>query len=101
MAGKLAACLSAIAIVSQSDIKDAMTNSKQASNATNAEAAEQQNEVQKQFGQGFGRIESMRTDSDDNSQTTTPRVDWLFFEWVGLGAGRGSRTPKVLSTGGF
>ena len=63
------------AIVSQSDIRDAMTKLEAGQQCDNAEAAQEQNASQKQFGQGLGRIQPRSTDSHDDSLPTTPQVN--------------------------
>ena len=65
------------AIVSQSDIRDAMTKLEAGQQRDNAEAAQEHNEARKQFGQGLGGIEPTSTDSHNNSQPITPQVNWL------------------------
>jgi integrase len=54
------------AIVSQSDIRDAMTKLEAGQQRDNAEAVEQQKSAQEQFGQTLGRIEPERADSRSN-----------------------------------
>jgi len=63
------------AIVSQSDIRDAMTKLEAGQQRDNAEAAQEQNEAQKQFGQGLGRIQPKSTDSHNNSLPIAPQVN--------------------------
>jgi integrase len=63
------------AIVSQSDIRDAMTKLEAEQQRDNAEAAREQNAAQKQFGQGLGRIQPMSTDSHDDSLRISPQVN--------------------------
>jgi integrase len=63
------------AIVSQSDIRDAMTKLEAGQQRDNAEAAQEQQAAQKQFGQGLGRVEPMSADSLSNSLPTTPQVN--------------------------
>jgi len=63
------------AIVSQSDIRDAMTKLEAGQQRDNAEAAQEQQAAQKQFGQGLGRVEPMSADSPSNSLPTTPQVN--------------------------
>ena len=55
------------AIVSQSDIRDAMTKLEAGQQRDNAEAAQEQNSAQKQFGQTLGRIEPDGADSQSSS----------------------------------
>jgi integrase len=62
-------------IVSQSDIRDAMTKLEAGQQRDNAEAAQEQNAAQKQFGQGLGKIEPMSADSHNNSLPTTQQVN--------------------------
>jgi hypothetical protein len=63
------------AIISQSDIRDAMTKLEAGQQRDNAEAAQEQNAAQKQFGQGLGRIEPMSADSYNNSLPITSQVN--------------------------
>jgi integrase len=55
------------AIVSQSDIRDAMTKLEAGQQRDNAEAAEEQKSAQEQFGQTLGRIEPEGADSRNSS----------------------------------
>jgi integrase len=55
------------AIVSQSDIRDAMAKLEAGQQRDNAEAAREQNSSEKQFGQSLGRIASNTSDSDTTS----------------------------------
>ncbi len=63
------------AIVSQSDIRDAMTKLEAGQQRDNAEAAQEQNAAQKQCGQGLGKIEPMSADSHNNSLPTIQQVN--------------------------
>jgi integrase len=63
------------AIVSQSDIRDAMTKLEAGQQRDNAEAAQEQHAAQTQFGQGLGRVEPMSAGSLSNSLPTTPQVN--------------------------
>jgi len=63
------------AIVSQSDIRDAMTKLEEGQQRDNAEAAQEQKAAQKQFGQGLDRMQPMNTDSRDDSPPTIPPVN--------------------------
>ena len=55
------------AIVSQSDIRDAMAKLEAGQQRDNAEAAREQNSSEEQFGQSLGRIERKNADSDTTS----------------------------------
>ena len=55
------------AIVSQADIRDAMTKLEAGQQRDNAEAAEEQKSGQEQFGQTLGRIEPEGADSRNSS----------------------------------
>lgn len=63
------------AIVSQSDIRDAMTKLEAGQRRDNAEAAQEQNASRKQFGQGLGRIQPISTDSQNDSLPITQQVN--------------------------
>jgi integrase len=63
------------AIVSQSDIRDAMTKLEEGQQRDNAEAAQEQNAAQEQFGQSLGRIEPMSTDSHNKLPSVTPQIN--------------------------
>jgi integrase len=60
------------AIVSQSDIRDAMTKLEAGQQRDNAEAAQEQNKVQKQFGQSLGRIDAESAELGSNSPSVDP-----------------------------
>lgn len=63
------------AIVSQSDIREAMTKLEAGQQHDNAEAALEHNAAQKQFGQALGRIESLNTESHHQPLVITPQVN--------------------------
>jgi integrase len=63
------------AIVSQSDIRDAMAKLEAGQQRDNKDAAQEQNTAEKQFGQGLGRIEPMCADSHTKSLPITPQVN--------------------------
>ncbi|PYV54374.1 MAG: site-specific integrase [Acidobacteria bacterium] len=59
------------AIVSQSDIRDAMTRLEAGQQRDNAEAALEQKSAEEQFGQTLGRIASEKVDPNETSSSTT------------------------------
>jgi hypothetical protein len=63
------------AIVSQSDIREAMTKLEAGQQQDNAEAALEHNAAQKQIGQALGKIETMNTDSHHQPLAITPQVN--------------------------
>jgi integrase len=63
------------AIVSQSDIRDAMAKLEAGQQRDNAEAAQQLSGAQMQFGQGLGRIEPTCADSHNHPLAVTPQVN--------------------------
>jgi hypothetical protein len=63
------------AIVSQSDIRDAMAKLEAGQRRDNKDAAQEQNAAEKQFGQGLGRIEPISSDSHTKSLPNTPQVN--------------------------
>jgi hypothetical protein len=67
VAGKLGACSSGYAIVSQSDIRDAMTKLEAEQQRDDDEAAQDKKTAEEQFGQGLGRIAHKKADRDTTS----------------------------------
>jgi integrase len=63
------------AIVSQSDICDAMTKLEAGQQRDNAEAAQEQDAIQKQYGQSLGRIAPSSADSESNLFPSIPQVN--------------------------
>lgn len=63
------------AIVSQSDIRDAMTKLEAGQQRDNAEAAQEQRPAQERFGQTLGRIEPKHADSRNISLLPTSQVN--------------------------
>jgi hypothetical protein len=63
------------AIVSESDIRDAMTKLEAGQQHQKAKAASEQKAAQKQFEQGLGRTDGKSTDSQSSSLPTTPQVN--------------------------
>lgn len=63
------------AIVSQSDIRDAMTKLEAGQQRDNAEAAKQKHEQELQFSQGLGRIDGKEADSLSSSLPLTSQVN--------------------------
>jgi hypothetical protein len=63
------------AIVSQSDIRDAMTKLEAGQQRDYAEAAQEQKSAQEQFGQTLGRIEPKGADSHSNSLLPPSQVN--------------------------
>jgi integrase len=59
------------AIVSQSDIRDAMAKLEAGQQRDNAEAAQEQKSVEEQFGQSLGRITPKKADRDSTSASAT------------------------------
>jgi hypothetical protein len=62
-------------IVSQSDIRNAMTKLEAGQQREKAKAASEQKAAQKQFGQGLGITDGKNTDSQSSSLPTTPQVN--------------------------
>jgi hypothetical protein len=62
------------AIVSQTDIRDAMTKLEAAQHGERADAAREQKAKQEQFGQGLGRIEATTPASYNNSLALSPQI---------------------------
>ena len=63
------------AIVSQSDIRDAMAKLEAGQQRDNAEAARVQNSAEEQFGQSLGRIGCKNADRDNSSSPATLPVN--------------------------
>jgi integrase len=63
------------AIVSQTDIRDAMVKLEAGQQREKAKAAREQQAAQKQFGQSLGRMEQERPDSQSSSLKLTPQVN--------------------------
>jgi hypothetical protein len=63
------------AIVSQTDIRDAMVKLEAGQQREKAKAAREQQAAQKQFGQSLGRIKQERPDSQSSSLKLTPQVN--------------------------
>jgi integrase len=63
------------AIVSQSDIRDAMTKLEEGQQRDNAEAAQDKKTAQEQFRQSLGRIEPERSDSQSSSFLPASQVN--------------------------
>ena len=63
------------AIVSQSDIRDAMTKLEAGQQRDNAEAAQEQNATQEQVGQTLGIIEPKNADSQTSSLLPPSQVN--------------------------
>jgi len=63
------------AIVSQTDIRDAMTKLEAGQQRDKAEAEREQKAEQKQFGQSLGRIDGKDGDSQSSSLPMTPQVN--------------------------
>jgi hypothetical protein len=63
------------AIVSQSDIQDAMTKLEAGQQRDNAEAAQEEKSAQEQFGQSLGRIELKSADSRSSSLLARSQVN--------------------------
>jgi hypothetical protein len=63
------------AIVSQSDIPDAMTKLEAGQQRDNAEAAHEKKTAQEQFGQSLDRFEPKSADSGSSSLPITPQVN--------------------------
>jgi integrase len=63
------------AIVSQSDIRDAMTKLEAGQQSDNAEAAQEQSSAQRQFGQTLGRIEADGADLESSVRLPASRFN--------------------------
>jgi hypothetical protein len=63
------------AIVSQSDIRDAMAKLEAAQQRDNADAAQEQKLPEERVGQSLGRVTSMESDSDISPARTTSKVN--------------------------
>lgn len=63
------------AIVSQSDIHDAMTKREGGRRSDRGKSAREQKAEQRQFGQGLGRIEPKTGDIENGSVTTIPQLN--------------------------
>lgn len=63
------------AIVSQSDIRDAMAKLEAGQQRDNAEAAQEQKSGEEQFGQSLGRIALKKADLGLSSPRTIPQVN--------------------------
>ncbi len=63
------------AIVSQSDIRDAMTKLEAGQQRDNAEAAQHKKIAEEQFGQSLGRIEPKRSEVEGSSLPKMPPVN--------------------------
>jgi integrase len=63
------------AIVSQTDIRDAMTKLEAGQQSDKADAAREEKGKQEQFGQGLGRIEATTPDSHNNFLPIPPQVN--------------------------